>query len=122
MQRIYEEAKTPFKYGVALPAPSGKKVDCPNVFRHGGRWVMVHVQFENDPEGSTTQLAVSDDLLRWKPLGAILERGASNAWDFATAAGGGAVPRNPLSSGNGTSVLKWGSTWACHRGRAGPGV
>jgi hypothetical protein len=37
MQAIYDEVKTPFKYGVVLEPPAGKKVDCPNVFRHGGK-------------------------------------------------------------------------------------
>ena len=54
MQRIYEEAKTPFKYGVVLSAPPGKKVDCPNVFRHGNKWFMVYVQLEDKPQGYTT--------------------------------------------------------------------
>ena len=35
MQAIYDEVKTPFKYGVVLEPPAGKKVDCPNVFRLG---------------------------------------------------------------------------------------
>ncbi|MCX7866415.1 MAG: hypothetical protein N2438_04735, partial [Limisphaera sp.] len=41
LQRIYEEVKTPYKYGIVLRAPPGRKVDCPNVFRFGGRWYMV---------------------------------------------------------------------------------
>jgi predicted GH43/DUF377 family glycosyl hydrolase len=92
MQAIYEEVKTPFKYGVVLEPPEGKKVDCPTVFRHGGKWCMIYVQLEKKPEeGYTTQLAGSDDLLHWKPLGAILPRGEKGAWDSANAGGGVAL-------------------------------
>src|SRR6185295_8080137 len=69
MQAIYDEVKTPFKFGIVLEPPAGKKVDCPNVFRHAGKWFMVYAQFENEPQGYTTQLASSDDLRHWKPLG-----------------------------------------------------
>src|SRR5260370_21721937 len=91
MKAIYDEVKPPFKYGVVLEPPPGKKVDCPNVFRHGGKWYMVYVQLENEPQGYTTQLAESDDLLRWKPLGTILPRGETNSWDCANAGGGVAL-------------------------------
>jgi hypothetical protein len=33
MRAIYDEVKTPYKYGTVMPAPAGKKVDCPTVFR-----------------------------------------------------------------------------------------
>jgi hypothetical protein len=52
---------------------------------------MVYVQMERDPQGYTTQLAESEDLLTWKPLGAILPQGPSNAWDGANAGGGVAL-------------------------------
>lgn len=92
MQAIYEEVKTPFKYGVVIEPPEGKKVDCPTVFRHGDKWYMVYVQLERKPEeGYTTQLAESDDLLRWKPLGTILQRGEMGSWDSANAGGGVAL-------------------------------
>ena len=36
MQQIYEEIKTPYKYGlVMVPADDSKKIDCPSVFRKG---------------------------------------------------------------------------------------
>src|SRR5262245_55757345 len=72
MQSIYDEVKTPFKYGVVLEPPPGKKIDCPNVFREGDKWFMIYVLLETDPQGYTTQIAESDDLLHWKPLGTIL--------------------------------------------------
>jgi hypothetical protein len=91
MQAIYDEAKTPFKYGLVLEPPPGRKIDCPNVFRYAGKWYMVYVQLENEPTGYTTQLATSDDLLHWQPLGTILPRGATNTWDQANAGGGVAL-------------------------------
>src|SRR5687768_1793832 len=35
MQRVFDEVKTPFKYGIVLRGDEGKAVDCPNVFRFG---------------------------------------------------------------------------------------
>jgi beta-xylosidase len=109
MQAIYEQVKTPHKVGVVIPAPEGKKVDCPNVFRHRDRWYMVYVQLEPDPrQGYTTQLAVSNDLLTWKPMGAILTRGTAGDWDRANAGGGLAL-----------FSTEWGgdNTLETHRGR-----
>lgn len=92
LRRVYEEAKTLYKHGIVIAAPPGKKVDCPNVFRHGDRWWMIYVQLENlpngEPRGYSTQLAVSDDLLSWTPLGPILPQGQEGSWDYANAGGG----------------------------------
>jgi predicted GH43/DUF377 family glycosyl hydrolase len=88
LQTIYDEVKTPFKYGIVIEPPPGKKIDCPNVFRQGDHWYMIYVQLENDPQGYTTQLAQSDDLLHWKACGTVLTRGLTNSWDHANAAGG----------------------------------
>lgn len=89
MQAIRDEVRTPYKYGVVIEPPSGKKVDCPTVFRYGRKWYMVYVQFEAPPSlGYTTQLAESSDLLHWKPLGTILDRGDLGTWDHANAGGG----------------------------------
>ncbi len=42
MQQVYEEVKTPYKYGVILRGEGGAPVDCPSVFRKGDRWDMVY--------------------------------------------------------------------------------
>jgi len=84
MQRIYDEVKTPFKYGIILAPPAGQMLDCPSVFRHGDRWYMVYIRFDN--VGYTTELAVSDDLLNWTPLGSILSP-REGKWDAKQAAG-----------------------------------
>jgi hypothetical protein len=120
MRAIYEEVKTPYKYGIVIPAPEGKKVDCPTVFRHGDRWYIVYVQLESDPAGYTTQLAVSDDLLHWQPKGTILGRGDKEAWDKANAAGGIALV-NTQWGGDGTLETQEGRYWMSYLGGAKPG-
>jgi hypothetical protein len=92
MDAVYREVRTPFKYGIVLPAPPGKKVDCPNVFRYRGKWYMLYVQMENNPAGYVTRLAESDDLLHWREIPQnVLDRGAAGSWDAAQAAGGFAL-------------------------------
>jgi predicted GH43/DUF377 family glycosyl hydrolase len=120
MQAIYDEVKTPFKYGIVIEPPPGKKVDCPNVFRHGDKWFMVYVQLENDPQGYTTQLAESTDLMHWKPLGTILPRGASNSWDFANA-GGGVALFDTKWGGSNTLQTYDGRYWLSYIGGPNPG-
>ncbi len=120
MRAVYEEAQTPYKYGIVIPAPEGKKIDCPTVFRHGDRWYMVYVQLENDPEGYTTQLAVSDDLLHWQVKGTILARGDKDAWDKANAAGGIALA-DMRWGGDGTLGTHEGRYWLSYLGGAKPG-
>jgi len=120
LHRIYEEVNTPFKYGIVLRPPPGLKVDCPNVFRFGGRWYMVYVQFEKAPEGYTTQLAVSDDLPHWQPLGPILERGPESAWDAANAAGGLALV-DPEWAGSHALLSYEGRYWMSYLGGPNPG-
>ena len=41
MQRIYQEVRTPYKYGlVVAPTDNYHKIDCPTVFRVGDKWMM----------------------------------------------------------------------------------
>jgi len=84
MQRIYEQIKTPYKYGVILKGQDGRKLDCPSVYRHGEKWYMMYIIF--DGNGYETAIAESADLLDWKPLGRIL-RFRKGAWDGMQAAG-----------------------------------
>jgi hypothetical protein len=84
MQSIYEQIKTPYKYGVILKGEKGKKVDCPSVFCHDGAWYMMYIIF--DGAGYETAIAESHDLLDWKPLGKIL-RFRKGTWDARQAAG-----------------------------------
>ena len=70
MQRVYDEVKTPYKYGVIIRGDDNKMVDCPSVFRHNGRWYMIYVCMNK--VGYESHLATSDDLLHWETLGKIL--------------------------------------------------
>jgi predicted GH43/DUF377 family glycosyl hydrolase len=71
MLKIYEEVKTPFKYGlVMVPSDNSHKTDCPSVFRHGKNWFMTYLVF--DGRGYETWLAESRDLLHWEIKGRIL--------------------------------------------------
>jgi len=84
MQRIYDQVKTPYKYGIILKGEEGRKVDCPSVFRHGDKWYMMYIVF--DGTGYETSIAESSDLLSFKPLGKILSF-REGTWDARQAAG-----------------------------------
>jgi predicted GH43/DUF377 family glycosyl hydrolase len=87
MAQVFDEVKTPFKYGVVLKgAGTNELVDCPSVFRSGSHWYMVYVAITNKV-GYQTFLARSDDLLHWTKLGLILPFARTN-WDAWQADGG----------------------------------
>ena len=85
MQQVYEEVKTPYKYGIIIPEDNGNAVDCPSVFRYGDRWYMVYICMNK--KGYETHLAESKDLLNWKPLGKILPFSGQGHWDAHQAGG-----------------------------------
>jgi predicted GH43/DUF377 family glycosyl hydrolase len=88
LQQIYDEVKTPFKYGVVLQgAGTNELVDCPSIFRCGEHWYMMYVAITNQV-GYQTFLARSDDLLHWQKLGKILSFNKTNQWDAWQADGG----------------------------------
>jgi len=84
MERIYQEIKTPYKYGIILKGDNNSKVDCPSVFRFGDIWYMMYIIF--DGSGYETAIAQSTDLINWKPVGKIL-RFQPGRWDANQAAG-----------------------------------
>jgi hypothetical protein len=87
-QSIYEEVKTPFKYGVVLTAETTNElVDCPSIFRDGEHWYMMYVANSNKI-GYQTFLARSDDLRHWEKLGQVLSFTSTNHWDAWQADGG----------------------------------
>ena len=124
MKAIYEEAKTPYKYGIILEPPENKSVDCPNVFRYGDKWYLVYVRLEKDSNnktlGYTTRLAVSDDLLGWQPLGTILPAGAEGTWDQCNA-GGGISLFDTTWGGSNTLQTYEGRYWLSYLGGPHPG-
>jgi predicted GH43/DUF377 family glycosyl hydrolase len=88
MRQIYEEVKTPFKFGIILRGDSPNElVDCPSLFRRDGHWYMMYVAITGKL-GYQTFLARSDDLLRWQKLGRVLSFTATNQWDAWQADGG----------------------------------
>ena len=77
MEQIYEEVKTPYKYGLAVaPTDNYHKIDCPTVFRQGDKWLMTYVVYNGktgtDGRGYETWIAESDNLLDWRTLGRVL--------------------------------------------------
>ena len=86
MQRIYQEVRTPYKYGmVVAPTDNYHKIDCPTVFREGNKWLMTYVVYNGkdglDGRGYETWLAESDDLLHWTTKGRILSY-KDEGWDM----------------------------------------
>ena len=85
MTEVYEEARTPYKYGLVIaPTTNKAKIDCPTVFCEGDRWYMTYVLYNGkgaqDGRGYETWLAESDNLLEWRTLGRVLSY-RDGAWD-----------------------------------------
>ncbi len=87
MQAIYEEVKTPYKFGLVVkPESETQKIDCPTVFRKGADWYMTYIVF--DGRGYETWLARSEDLLHWTKLGRLLAHSTDTLlWDASQKAG-----------------------------------
>ncbi|MCR4584018.1 MAG: beta-galactosidase [Prevotella sp.] len=86
MQAVYEEVRTPYKYGlVVAPSDNYHKIDCPTVFRKDGKWYMTYVVYNGkdgtDGRGYETWLSSSDDLLNWKTMGRLLSY-RDEGWDM----------------------------------------
>lgn len=86
MQAVYDEVKTPYKYGmVVAPQDNSHKIDCPTVFREDGQWLMTYVVYNGkdglDGRGYETWLATSDDLLHWTTQGRLLSY-RDDGWDM----------------------------------------
>ena len=90
MERVYQEVKTPFKYGLVIPGQDGLATDSPSVFRKDGKWYMTYIIF--DGQGYETWLAESPDLLEWKTLGRIMSFSDDGDWDQNQKAGYIALP------------------------------
>lgn len=85
MEAIFDEVKTPYKYGIVLaPEDNSKMVDSPSVFRHADMWYMTYIIY--DGQGYESWIASSRDLLRWETLGRIMSF-TTNTWDANQKAG-----------------------------------
>lgn len=91
MQSIYEEVKTPYKYGLVMTGTdAGRVTDCPTIFRKGDKWYMYYFVF--DGKGYETWMAVSDDLLHWTTTGKVLSFSGKEDWDAVQKGGYIALP------------------------------
>lgn len=96
MEQIFEEAKTPYKYGLVVASEDNHhKIDCPTVFRQGDKWLMTYVVYNGkggtDGRGYETWLAESDNLLEWRTLGRVLSY-RDGEWDCNQRGGFPALP------------------------------
>ena len=112
MSTIYEEVKTPYKYGmVVAPSDNNHKIDCPTIYQEGGKWYMTYVVYNGkdglDGRGYETWLAESDDLLHWTTLGRLLSY-KDSGWD-----------RNQRGGFPALIDWTWGGSYemASHKGR-----
>lgn len=118
MQQIFEEVKTPYKYGlVVVPENSSKMVDSPSIFRMKNKWYMTYIVF--DGKGYETWLAKSNDLLNWETLGKIMSF-AENTWDANQNAG--YIALQDFDWGGSYEVQKYnGKYWMSYLGGATSG-
>jgi predicted GH43/DUF377 family glycosyl hydrolase len=86
MEKIYQEVKTPYKYGLVMaPEDNSKMLDSPSVFRKGSIWYMTYIIF--DGMGYETWLAQSENLLDWQIKGKLMSFTTDTDWDCTQKAG-----------------------------------
>lgn len=99
MEQIYQEVKTPYKYGLVLvPNDEQHKMDCPTIFRNGKYWYMTYLIYSG--RGYETCLAKSKDLLNWENQGKLLSFGDAGNWD-----------NNQKAGYNALTDTKWGGNY-----------
>ena len=124
MQEIYEQVRTPFKYGLVLaPQTNNYKMDCPTVFRHGNKWYMTFVIYNGrtgkDGRGYETWLAESDNLLNWDIKGKLLSF-RDGMWDANQRGGFPALPDTEWGGSYALQPYK-GNYWMTYIGGANAG-
>ena len=124
MEQIYEEVKTPYKYGLAVaPADNYHKIDCPTVFRQGDKWLMTYVVYNGkggtDGRGYETWIAESDNLLEWRTLGRVLSY-RDGKWDCNQRGGFPALPDMEWGGSYELQTYK-GRHWMTYIGGEGTG-
>ncbi|HEY4287597.1 MAG TPA: family 78 glycoside hydrolase catalytic domain [Puia sp.] len=104
MASVYEQVKTPYKYGlVMVPPERSKKMDCPSIFRKGDSWYMVYIIF--DGRGYETWLAKSPDLLHWTTKGRIM------SFSDSASAGGSRWDGNQKAGYTALEDYDWGGDY-----------
>ncbi len=124
MEQIYEEVKTPYKYGLAVaPTDNYHKIDCPTVFRQGDKWLMTYVVYNGkggtDGRGYETWIAESDNLLDWHTLGRVLSY-RDGKWDCNQRGGFPALPDMDWGGSYELQLYK-GKHWMTYIGGEGTG-
>lgn len=118
MAKVYDEVKTPYKYGLVIaPEDNKKMVDCPTVFRHGDQWYMTYLVFNG--RGYETWLAQSDNLLDWRTQGRILSF-RDGSWDMNQRGGFPALPDMEWGGSYELQTYK-GNYWMTYIGGANTG-
>jgi predicted GH43/DUF377 family glycosyl hydrolase len=103
MEKIYQEVKTPFKYGlVMVPEDKDHKMDCPTIFKKGKYWYMTYLIFSG--RGYETWLSKSKDLLHWENQGKLLSFGDNGLWDD-----------NQKAGYNALLDIKWGGDYGVNQ-------
>jgi len=115
MQQVYEEVKTPFKYGVVIRGETNQLVDCPSIFRQQDQWYMAYIGSTRNV-GYETFLARSADLLHWEKLGKVLSF-RTNGWDRWQLSGGIALC-DPTWGGTSELQAYDGKYWLSYIGGA----
>lgn len=86
MQKVYDEVKTHYKYGLVMTAPGADQMtDSPSIFRKGDTWYMYYIIY--DGRGYETWMAESSDLLHWETKGRVLSFSGNEDWDANQKAG-----------------------------------
>ena len=118
MQQVYDEIKTPYKYGLVLTlAEDNKMVDSPSIFRHGEAWYMTYIVY--DGRGYETWITQSRDLLHWTTLGRIMSF-TVDTWDANQKAG--YIALQDYTWGGSYQVEKYrGKYWMSYLGGASEG-
>lgn len=100
MRQMYEEIKTPYKYGLVMTGiDADKMTDCPTIIRRDGKWYMYYFVF--DGRGYETWVAESDNLLDWTTSGRVLSFSDEQDWDSNQKGGYIALPNT-----------KWGGDYS----------
>jgi hypothetical protein len=124
MAGIYEQVRTPYKYGLVLaPETNDYKMDCPTVFHHRDKWYMTFVVYNGrsgkDGRGYETWLAESDNLLEWSVKGRLLAF-RDGTWDASQRGGFPALP--DMEWGGRYTLQPWkGKYWMTYIGGPNPG-
>ncbi|RYD77071.1 MAG: glycosylase [Sphingobacteriales bacterium] len=103
MAEIYNEVKTPYKYGlVMVPLDKEHKMDCPTIYKKGEFWYMTYLIFSG--RGYETWLSKSKDLLHWENQGKLLSFSDAGSWDD-----------NQKAGYNALLDIKWGGNYGVNQ-------